>query len=104
MNKSSDINPLPPKSKDEARQIFQTAFLYGSVRLTKHCREQMEKRCIDNNDLLNLARSGIIVNAPEPHIKTGDWNYRIESSDGHLKTQFAIIDAHIVRIITVMTA
>lgn len=91
-----------PYSKEQARGIFQAAFQDGSVIWTKHAREQMRVRNITTNDVLALARAGVVVNEPEPHIKTGQLNYRIESSDGSTKVVYEILSPRRIRIITVI--
>jgi len=89
-------------SKEEARSIFQKALKGGSARLGRYVRLRMREREVDNNDILHLAKSGLVLNPPEPHIKTGELNYRIESQTQKLKVVFSIVDPNTVRLITVL--
>lgn len=101
---SSNTSPdaeQPRFSKEEARQVFQRSFNDGSVILTKHARERMLKYDINTNDLLVLARSGIVQSEPECDIKTGEWTYRIESNNPKMKAVFIPMDNR-VRVLTVM--
>ena len=100
MNDAGD-DQTPSCSKDDAKKIFRQSVQGGSVIFTRHCRERMKERDVDNNDLLALSRTGIIHNPPEPHIRTGELTYRIERSDPVLKVVFSIPYPNKVRIITV---
>lgn len=62
----------------------------------------MSERDIDTNDILELGRSGVVFNEPEPHIKTGDWTYRIESQKTNAKAVFVIVSQDRVRLLTVL--
>lgn len=61
-----------------------------------------EREVDDTNDILELARSGIVCMEPEPHPKSGAWIYRIESSKITPKAVFEIIDTRKVRLVTVL--
>jgi hypothetical protein len=97
------INGLPPHTKDDARAIFRKACRDGAVVSTKHSRKRMHEYQIDNNDILNFARIGIVRNAPEIDIKTNEWCYRIESDAHRVKVVFTILGSRRVRLITVIT-
>lgn len=91
---------MPHKySKEEARGIFKNACCDGSVVFPKYARKKMRERDIDNNDILKLAKAGMVANAPEMDIKTNEWTYRIESDE--LKVVFVIPSPSMVRLITV---
>ena len=91
----------PCISRDQARQAFQKSAKNGSIILTKHAREEMKKDEVTTNDLLLLARSGAVINEPEPDIKTGEMTYRIEcNSPSQLRAVFIPMDER-VRVLTV---
>lgn len=90
-------------SKEEARAIFQTALKDGVVVSPKsHVRARMAEKGIDNNDILKLAKTGVVLNEPELHIKTNLMTYRIESESQKLKVVFNIVAQNKVRLITVI--
>jgi len=62
----------------------------------------MKEYGVNNNDLLELGRSGVVLNEPELDIKTGEWLFRIESQRLGLKAQFICIGEMQTRLITVM--
>lgn len=62
----------------------------------------MKEYGVNNNDLLELGRSGVVLNEPELDIKTGEWLFRIESQRLGLKAQFICIDEMKTRLITVI--
>ena len=86
-------------SKEEARSIFQNACCDGSIISPKYARKRMRERDIDNNDILRLAKTGIVAKASELDIKTNEWTYRIETND--FKVVFVIPNPNCVRLITV---
>ena len=91
--------PLP---KEQARVIFQRAMLEGSCVWTTHVRQQMKERGVDNNDLLTLARIGLVLNSPEPHPVTGEWTYRMESKSPEVKVVFTVLSESRIRLLTVI--
>ncbi len=102
MDKETHAKDLPPPyAKEEARAIFRHAAQTGVMRSSRHARERMQERRLDNNDILKVAKTGIVVKAPELDIKTHSWTYRIESDE--LKVVFVILDKESVRLITVLT-
>lgn len=91
--------------KEQARAVFQKAFGDGWVSYPKHCRQRMQEREINVNDLIKLSKSGTVRNEPELHMKTNDWTYTIESSTGDLKVVFVIHEENgnqKVRVVTLM--
>ena len=62
----------------------------------------MKKREIDNNDLLTLARVGLVLNSPEPHSVTGEWTYRMESKSPEVKAVFTVLAKSRIRLLTVI--
>jgi len=62
----------------------------------------MREYGVDNNDILCLTRSGVVLNEPELDMKTNEWTYRIESDTLKLKAVFCIPDPKKVRLITVI--
>lgn len=103
MNGPSDLNQTPQYSIEGARAIFRKAVREGAFISTKHARKRMHEYQVDNNDMLSLARTGVVLNAPELDIKTNEWTYRIESDSLQLKAVFTILDPNRVRLITVIT-
>ncbi len=90
-------------SKEEARTIFQRSVKDGSHILTAEARKRMREREVDDtNDILELARSGVVCMEPEPHPKTGAMIYRIESAKISPKAVFEIVDIRRVRLLTVL--
>ena len=90
----------PHYTKEEAGRIFRRALKGGgSFTISKHCKERMRERGIDINDLKALALCGVVYDPPEPHLRTGEWIYRIETPDRGLKVVFAIA-GDVVRLIT----
>lgn len=71
---------------------------------TKHSKNKMLECAVDSNDLMALARSGFVFNSPEPHPKTGAWNYRMEHLSETLKVVFEVVDNKriVIRLITVI--
>ena len=93
---------MPPQyGKEEARTIFRNAARRGVIRSSRHARQRMREKGVDNNDILKVAKTGIVVKVPELDIKTYAWTYRIESDE--LKVVFVILDEESVRLITVLT-
>lgn len=92
--------PVKCYSGEEAKRIFQQAWKEGSVILTKHCRERMKERDIDNNDLIMLARLGAVFDPPEIDIKTGEWKYTIERRKPLLKAVFTVLSGNKIRLLT----
>jgi hypothetical protein len=103
MNDPTDLNQTPQYSIEDARATFRKAVREGAFISTKHARKRMHERQVDNNDILSLARTGVVLNAPELDIKTNEWTYRIESDSLQLKAVFTIPDPNRVRLITVIT-
>lgn len=50
----------------------------GSVIPGKHFRDELAKEELSMLDAWHVLRSGLIFDAPEVDIKTGEWKYRIE--------------------------
>ena len=50
----------------------------GSIRLTGHFRIELGNDGLVMGDVLTVCRSGAVLRAPEPDLRTGDWIYRIE--------------------------
>lgn len=103
MNGPTDVNQTPQYSIEVARAIFKKSVREGAFISTKHARKRMHEYQVDNNDILSLARTGVVLNAPELDIKTNQWIYRIESDSLRLKAVFTIPDPNRVRLITVIT-
>ena len=103
MNDPTDLDQPPQYSIEVARATFRKAVRQGAFISTKHARKRMHERHVDNNDILSLARTGVVLNAPELDIKTNEWTYRIESDSLRLKVVFTIPGPNRVRLITVIT-
>lgn len=103
MNAPSDSEQAQPYSKENARAIFRKACREGAFISTKHARKRMHEYEVDNNDILSLARTGVVLNEPELDIKTNEWTYRIESGSIQLKAVYVIPDPNRVRLITIIT-
>jgi hypothetical protein len=67
-----------PLSKDQAKAALTICLEDGTVRYTRHFREELAKDDLTMADVLVVCRSGAIVMSPERDIRTGDWKYRIE--------------------------
>jgi hypothetical protein len=63
---------------DQAKAQLVRCLTAGSVRLTGHFREELAKDGLVMGDALTVCRSGAVLRAPEPDLRTGDWIYRIE--------------------------
>lgn len=95
--------PQKHPSSEEARAIFHAAFDKGGrVFYTKHARKRMRERNIDANDLMELSRSGLVYDPPEPHTTTGNMVYRMEHSKFGIKVAFTIVNKKTMRVVTVM--
>ena len=92
------LQPDPLKG-EEVRYLH---MLEGSCVWTTHVRQQMKERGIDNNDLLALARVGLVLNSPEPHPVTGEWTYRMESKTPEVKVVFTVLGESRIRLLTVI--
>jgi hypothetical protein len=103
MKSLTGLNQTPQYSIEDARAIFRKSVREGAFVSTKHARKRMHEYQVDNNDILSLARTGVVRNAPELDIKTNEWIYRIESDSRRLKAVFTIPDPNRVRLITVIT-
>jgi len=89
--------------KEQARAIFRKALKDGGYVSGKHDRLRQRQKNIDNNDILNLGKTGLVIREPELDVGTNKWKYTIESQgEGGLKAVFNILDECRVRIITVM--
>ena len=100
MKDPTDLNQPPQYSIEVARATIRKAVRQGAFISTKHARKRMHERQVDNNDMLGLARTGVVLNAPELDNKTNEWTYRIESDSLQLKAVFTIPDPNRVRLIT----
>ena len=65
----------------EAEDLLHHCLEDGKVIPGKHFRDELAHERISIADAWTVLRSGHIYDAPEPHIKTGDWNYRIEGHE-----------------------
>lgn len=90
-------------SKEEAREIFRRALKYGRWMSRKHARARQIERGVENNDILNLSKTGLVLKEPELDIKTNQMKYTIESNNSELKIVFTILDQSRVRLITIIT-
>jgi len=50
----------------------------GQVKPSKHFLDELAAEKLTITDAWHVLRQGVIVNAPEEDIKTGEWKYRIE--------------------------
>jgi len=73
-----------PLSNDQAKAKLARCLAAGTVRLTGHFREELAKDDLVMGDVLTACRSGAVLCAPEPDLRTGEWIYRIEgrTADG----------------------
>lgn len=62
----------------------------------------MVERGVDANDLIGLARSGVVYKDPEVDITTGQWKYTIENPSTFLKVVFIVSSEKKIRLVTVM--
>jgi hypothetical protein len=103
MKRPTDLTQTPQYSSEVARAIFRKAVRQGAFISTKQARKRMHEYQVDNNDILSLARTGVVLNAPESDSKTNEWTSRIESDGLQLTAVFPIPDPHRIRLITVIT-
>lgn len=67
-----------PLTNDQAKSQLIRCLAVGTVRLTGHFREELTKDELVLGDVLAVCRSGAVVRAPEPDLRTGEWIYRLE--------------------------
>jgi hypothetical protein len=68
------ITPLkPPEARALARRIADD----GTIKFTKHAREEMAKDGLDANDCRNLVRAGVFEPA---ELENGEWRYRVRTA------------------------
>jgi hypothetical protein len=87
-----------PLSKEHAQRSFREAMHAGSYLLTDHARKRMRERDITTNDLLTLARTGIVLRDPERHPVTNDWTYQIECKSPDIRAVYAVEECRWIRI------
>ena len=64
-------------TKSQATRLIKKISKEGSTRPSPHAKKQMKKRHISTQDILQAFKNGRIFDEPEPHIKTGNWLYKI---------------------------
>ena len=50
----------------------------GQVIFTRHFLEELRNDTLTMQDVLTVCRTGVVVDPPEPDIRSGEWKYRIE--------------------------
>jgi len=78
----------------------------GQLVLSGHYKKRMLERGVEYSDVLRVIKKGVMLNEPEPHIRTGKLIYTIEGTtvDGaRLKVPVAIYEEdNEVVVVTVM--
>lgn len=70
---------LNPVGLHQARDLLRRCLKQGSVRLSRHFREELSNDGLDFADAWHVAaKSGLVFDPPEFDIKFGEWNYKIE--------------------------
>lgn len=71
-----------PLSPEEAERLIQFILKNGKVEVSFHCKQvSMPKRGVNYVDLVNVLRSGHIVQSPEWSDEHQNWKYRVEGLD-----------------------
>lgn len=68
------IIPLKPT---EAKALAGRIAADGTIRFSKHAREEMAKDGLDATDCHNLVRAGVFAPA---ELENGEWRYRVRTS------------------------
>jgi hypothetical protein len=69
------------RTLQEATDLLQYCLEDGDVIYGPHFRAELDAERLTIEDARVVLRSGVIYNAPEPDIKTGEWKYRIEGRE-----------------------
>jgi len=82
MHKQSTVaakGPDPTKRLDalEARKLLSRILLNGSVVFSRHARQEMEDDDLNEPDVVNILRAGMISDPPD--LERGTWRYRVET-------------------------
>lgn len=65
----------------EAQDLLRHCLTAGEVRPTEHFREELRKEGLILPDAWHVLRTGVIYDAAEQDIKSGEWKYRIEGDE-----------------------
>jgi hypothetical protein len=69
------------------------------IHLTDHFKERCVSRNVNMNDAINVMKAGSIHKQGEPHIKTGQIIYNIETAT--MEVSFQVLDENRIRLITI---
>ena len=71
--------PDPTKRLDplEARKLLTWILPHGSVVFSGHARREMEDDDLNEPDVVNILRAGMIADPPD--LERGTWRYRVET-------------------------
>lgn len=78
-------------AKPQALALARTAFKDGVVIPSGHYQAELAKEKLTDLDVRNAIDHGAIYDEPEPHIKTGNWTYRIEGPSLDGKAIIAVV-------------
>lgn len=67
-----------PLSSDRENAELNLCLEDGLVAYSRHFKEELANDGLTMEDVLTVCRSGAVIMAPEPDIRTGDWKYRME--------------------------
>jgi Domain of unknown function (DUF4258) len=67
-----------PLGRHQAKSQINRCLAEGRFLLSRHFEEELENDGLTTEDAFTVCGSGTIFNAPEFHMKSGDWKYRIE--------------------------
>ena len=70
----------PQYTKLRATRLIKEISQKGSIRTSGHAKKQMKLRNISTQDILWAFKHGKVFDEPEPHIKSGNWLYKIIGS------------------------
>ncbi len=67
-------------TRTQAMTIIKDAVKNGKIVVCTHAKKQMLQRDIGMTDVLYVLKNGKIIDPPEPHIKTNNLRWRVEST------------------------
>jgi hypothetical protein len=69
----------PTKQLDalEARKLLSRILLNGAVVFSRHARQEMEADDLNEPDVVNILRAGMISDPPD--LERGTWRFRVET-------------------------
>jgi len=81
-------------ARDQVRKLIGPILREGRFSISKHAREQMAKRNLIDNDVINVLRCGNIHD--EGELEKGSWRYRVETGRMIVVVAFRSTEALVV--------